>query len=163
MSSGDTPCLPHSTDSAGWRRPVKRVPDIILLDIQLPGMDGYAVARALRQVPTLRDTPIVAVTSYAMVGDRERVDGGRLHGIHGKADRSRNIRLGRDAVGGFAAADGAGTDADTSSSSTTSEENLYYLRALLRRDGFAVTKARHGAEALVVARRGPPSSWCRTC
>lgn len=47
-------------------------PDLILLDIQLPGMDGYAVARALRQVPSLRDTPIIAVTSYAMVGDRER-------------------------------------------------------------------------------------------
>ena len=47
-------------------------PDIILLDIQLPGMDGYAVARALRGIPTLRDTPIVAVTSYAMDGDREK-------------------------------------------------------------------------------------------
>lgn len=47
-------------------------PDIILLDIQLPTMDGYAVARALRSVVTLRHTPIIAVTSYAMVGDRER-------------------------------------------------------------------------------------------
>ena len=36
-------------------------------------MDGYAVARTLRQNPRLRDVPIVAVTSYAMVGDRERV------------------------------------------------------------------------------------------
>jgi two-component system, cell cycle response regulator DivK len=47
-------------------------PDLILLDIQLPEMDGYAVARALRQDAALRDLPIVAVTSYAMVGDRER-------------------------------------------------------------------------------------------
>lgn len=47
-------------------------PDLILLDIQLPGMDGYAVARALRNIETLRSTPIVAVTSYAMVGDREK-------------------------------------------------------------------------------------------
>lgn len=47
-------------------------PDLILLDIQLPGMDGYAVARALRGIETLRGTPIVAVTSYAMVGDREK-------------------------------------------------------------------------------------------
>jgi len=47
-------------------------PDLILLDIQLPQMDGYAVAQALRQNPALKDVPIVAVTSYAMVGDRER-------------------------------------------------------------------------------------------
>ncbi|MBI5384568.1 MAG: response regulator [Verrucomicrobia bacterium] len=48
-------------------------PELILLDIQLPVMDGYAVAHALRQNPVLRAVPIVAVTSYAMVGDRERV------------------------------------------------------------------------------------------
>lgn len=46
--------------------------DLILLDIQLPGMDGYAVARKLREIEALRETPIIAVTSYAMVGDREK-------------------------------------------------------------------------------------------
>ena len=48
-------------------------PDLILLDIQLPKMDGYAVARELRKNVELAGTSIVAVTSYAMVGDRERV------------------------------------------------------------------------------------------
>lgn len=48
------------------------VPDTILLDIQLPEMDGYQVARALRANPTLERVPIIAVTSYAMVGDREK-------------------------------------------------------------------------------------------
>lgn len=47
-------------------------PALILLDIQLPGMDGYAVARALRAEPGSASVPIVAVTSYAMAGDRER-------------------------------------------------------------------------------------------
>jgi len=47
-------------------------PDLILLDIQLPLMDGYAVASQLRTNPDLADIPIVAVTSYAMAGDREK-------------------------------------------------------------------------------------------
>lgn len=52
-------------------------PALILLDIQLPGMDGYAVARGLRDQRDLAGVPIVAVTSYAMVGDRERaIDAG---------------------------------------------------------------------------------------
>lgn len=52
-------------------------PDLILLDIQLPVMDGYEVARAIRRNGNLDDTPIVAVTSYAMPGDREKtIDAG---------------------------------------------------------------------------------------
>ena len=47
-------------------------PALILLDIQLPLMDGHAVARELRRNPALRDIPIIAVTSYAMAGDREK-------------------------------------------------------------------------------------------
>lgn len=46
-------------------------PTLVLLDIQLPGMHGYDVARALRAEPATRDLPIIAVTSHAMVGDRE--------------------------------------------------------------------------------------------
>ncbi len=48
-------------------------PALILLDIQLPVMDGYTVAQKLRSNPDLVKVPIIAVTSYAMVGDRERV------------------------------------------------------------------------------------------
>ena len=51
----------------------EHAPDLILLDIQLPGMDGYEVASALRETEGVLDTPIVAVTSYAMPGDREKV------------------------------------------------------------------------------------------
>lgn len=48
-------------------------PALVVLDIQLPGMDGHAVARALRANPPTASLPIVAVTSYAMTGDRELV------------------------------------------------------------------------------------------
>ncbi len=48
-------------------------PDLILLDIQLPLMNGHDVARALQADSNLASIPIVAVTSYAMPGDREQV------------------------------------------------------------------------------------------
>lgn len=48
-------------------------PDLILCDIQLPGADGVEVCRQLKQDPALRDVPLVAVTAYAMVGDREKL------------------------------------------------------------------------------------------
>lgn len=48
------------------------VPDLILLDIQLPVMDGYTIARELRKLPSMSAVPIVALTSYAMAGDREK-------------------------------------------------------------------------------------------
>ncbi len=51
---------------------MKTNPDLILLDIQLPEMDGYTVARRFRSEPAFADVPIIAVTSYAMVGDREK-------------------------------------------------------------------------------------------
>jgi CheY-like chemotaxis protein len=50
-------------------------PDLILLDVQLPVMDGYAVAQNLRRNPDLMETPIIAVTSYAMPGDKEKAIG----------------------------------------------------------------------------------------
>ena len=48
-------------------------PALILLDIQLPVMDGYEVARQLKQKEKTAGLPIVAVTSYAMTGDREKI------------------------------------------------------------------------------------------
>lgn len=57
---------------SGIERAKTLVPSLILLDIQLPRMDGYSVARSLRAEPSLSCIPIIAVTSYAMAGDREK-------------------------------------------------------------------------------------------
>ena len=47
-------------------------PDLIVIDIQLPGIDGLEAARKLKQDPTTCNIPVIAVTSYAMKGDREK-------------------------------------------------------------------------------------------
>jgi CheY-like chemotaxis protein len=47
-------------------------PDLIVMDIQLPGMDGLEVTRKLKEQPATADIPVIAVTSYAMKGDREK-------------------------------------------------------------------------------------------
>ncbi|MCM2284062.1 MAG: response regulator [Desulfobacula sp.] len=57
----------------GIEKALESNPKAILLDIQLPEMDGYAVARELKKHPELDRVPIIAVTSYAMVGDREKI------------------------------------------------------------------------------------------
>ena len=57
----------------GLKMAVSDHPDLILLDIQLPVMDGYEVARRLKGDSKTKSIPVVAVTSYAMAGDRETV------------------------------------------------------------------------------------------
>jgi len=47
-------------------------PDLIIMDVQLPKMDGLEVTRELRQMPAFRQVPIIAVTAYAMKGDEEK-------------------------------------------------------------------------------------------
>jgi CheY-like chemotaxis protein len=62
----------------------RQLPNIILCDMQLPGMDGYAVARQLKANPHTAAIPLVAVTAYAMVGDQEKVLGAGFDGYIAK-------------------------------------------------------------------------------
>jgi CheY-like chemotaxis protein len=64
----------------GLSQSQKTRPDLILLDIQLPEMDGYEVVRRLKSQPATAAIPVVAVTSYAMAGDREAILAAGCHG-----------------------------------------------------------------------------------
>jgi len=64
-------------DSAGSAEEVlerlsMRAPDLILMDVQLPGQDGLSLTRQLKADPATASIPVIAVTAQAMVGDRER-------------------------------------------------------------------------------------------
>ena len=65
--------LGAETGKKGIEMARQHQPRAILLDIQLPEMDGYAVAAMLKNDSELKKIPIIAVTSYAMVGDREQI------------------------------------------------------------------------------------------
>lgn len=59
---------------------VRESPDVILMDLQMPKLNGYDAARQIKAIPALRTVPIVAVTAFAMVGDRDKI---LAHGFDG--------------------------------------------------------------------------------
>ena len=60
------------TGEEGLTMAEAEVPELILMDIQLPGMDGYEVTRRIKADPALSHIPIIAVTSYALSGDDQK-------------------------------------------------------------------------------------------
>jgi two-component system cell cycle response regulator DivK len=50
----------------------KERPDLILMDIQLPILDGYEATRRIKADPILKNVPIIAITSYALSGDEDK-------------------------------------------------------------------------------------------
>jgi CheY-like chemotaxis protein len=72
-------------DARGARAELERErPDLVLMDMQLPGTDGLELVAELRQDPRFRSLPIVALTAHALRGDRERFLGGGCDGYIAK-------------------------------------------------------------------------------
>jgi len=66
-------------------------PDILLLDIGMPLLDGFAVVSKIRENPRLASLPIVAVTAYAMQGDRDKILNSKFDGYLSKPVNARAL------------------------------------------------------------------------
>jgi CheY-like chemotaxis protein len=81
-----------SNDGESGIELVKQVePNLILLDLSMPDVDGWEVHRRIRAMPSAVDVPIVAMTAHAMVGDRERVMAAGFDGYMTKPIRVPNL------------------------------------------------------------------------
>jgi two-component system cell cycle response regulator DivK len=69
LTSAGLEMIEAHTGEDGVRLAELERPDLILMDIQLPGLDGYEATRRIKANPALRPIPITAVTSYALSGD----------------------------------------------------------------------------------------------
>ena len=72
MSAGHT-ALQATTARDGIDLAQRERPDLVLMDMQLPDMDGIEATRILKSMPETASTPVLAVTASAMKGDKERV------------------------------------------------------------------------------------------
>jgi CheY-like chemotaxis protein len=69
----------------------EKKPDLILMDIQLPGMDGLSATKILKEDPSIKDTVIIALTSHAMEGDDKKVREAGCDGYITKPIDTRNF------------------------------------------------------------------------
>jgi two-component system, cell cycle response regulator DivK len=86
--------------------PLER-PDLVLMDIQLPGMDGVAALRELRKLPETVAVPVIAVTAFAMKDDRERL---LAAGFDGYVEKPIDVRALPAYVRSYLASTSAGAE-----------------------------------------------------
>jgi CheY-like chemotaxis protein len=148
-------------------------PDLIVCDIQIPKLDGYGVARELKQDAQLRLIPLVAVTAYAMVGDRDKMLAAGFDGYIAKPINPETfisqvesfLSLPLRSPGRASAA--AGTPVTTveaqpeaSRAKVLIVDNLpskrYLVRSILEPSHYEVLEAGSVDEALALARQNPP-------
>ncbi len=149
-------------------------PDLILLDIHMPKMDGYEVAGRLRETPDCHHIPIVAVTALAMVGDRENL---LTSGFDGYISKPIDPETFAGKVQGFLThspkAEFAESDPPVCVAAPTAipeqqrkravllfvdntAANVHLARSLLEPQGYEILTAASAMEGLVLARRCKP-------
>jgi len=72
LRKGDHEVIQATSGEEGVEMAIKEKPDLILMDIQLTDMDGLEATKKIKESKEGKDIPIVALTSYVMVGDREK-------------------------------------------------------------------------------------------
>ena len=72
LKIGDFHILEAINAETGIRLTREHNPDLVLIDIQLPDMDGLKATRIMKEDPAIKNIPVVAITSYAMQGDEEK-------------------------------------------------------------------------------------------
>ena len=147
-------------------------PDLIVCDVQLPGIDGYALARQLKCDPDLRTIPLVAVTALAMVGDRDHILAAGFDGYISKPIIPETFVA---QVEAFLPHDQRVAQAPSSAALINTEPtgppvphratilavddfepNHDLLQSILEPSGYLVIRARSVYEALEIARVRPP-------
>ena len=91
LQLGDFDMLEAPDAENGIELAKKIKPDLILMDIQLPGMDGLNATQIIRNDPSLKEIPIVAITSYAMHGDEQKAKSAGCSGYIAKPIDTRSF------------------------------------------------------------------------
>ena len=91
MESVGYELLEADDGAAGVAMAAEHRPDLILMDIQLPVMDGYEASRRIKADPALRHIPIIAVTSYALSGDEDKTRAAGCDGYVAKPFSPREL------------------------------------------------------------------------
>jgi two-component system cell cycle response regulator len=164
--------LRATAGAAGVEAAVHELPDLVVCDLQMPGADGFEVLRRLRAHPATSSIPVVAVTAYAMVGDRERILAAGFDGYIAKpiepqsfvrqleAHLAPGLHGGRSSSGATRAVEVRVVEARepraTILAVDNSLPNLQLVRAVLEPAGFRILEARSVHEALVVLESDSP-------
>jgi two-component system cell cycle response regulator len=133
-------------------------PDLILMDVQLPGIDGLEVTRRLKKNPKTQSIPVIALTAYAMKGDKEKALEAGCDGYLSKPIDTRmfpsQIRTFLD--NNYGATQDQKLVIENILIAEDDEIECEALRARLSAEGYSLSVVSNGAEALVTAKRMRP-------